>query len=207
MMPLVRRALRASVLLPLLALAAAPAACAGPGTYVWYSQVPPDQLATSHEVTISPGDTLSIRVLGHEEMTLTKEKVRSDGRIAVPLIGEVETTGKRPASLRAELEGRLKDYIVSPSVMVNVDESPLMTVALLGEVTKPGVYTFEPSTGLAQALAAGGGITEYASRDRIFVVRQQPRPMRIRFTYDTVRRNEDHAASFPLRAGDVVVVE
>jgi polysaccharide export outer membrane protein len=206
MMNLVRRALRASACLTLCGLAVVSSACAGPGTFVWYSEVSPDQLASSHEVVIHPGDTVSISVLGHADMSV-KEKVRSDGRVAVPLIGEVDANGKRPAALRAELEGRLKDYIVSPSVMLNVDESLPMTIALLGEVMHPGVYTLEPSTGLAQALAAGGGITEYASRDRIFVVRQQPRRMRIRFTYDTVRRDEGHAATFPLRPGDVVVVE
>jgi polysaccharide export outer membrane protein len=207
MSPVAPRLPRVSALLPLLALAFASAACAGPGTFVWYSQVPPDPLGSSRELTIHPGDTVSIRVLGHDEMTLAKEKVRSDGRIAFPLIGEVEASGKRPASLRAELEGRLKDYIVSPSVMLNVDEVQPITVVVMGEVNKPGVLTLEPTTGIAQALAASGGLTEYASRDRIFIVRQQPKHMRIRFTYETVSRDEGHAAGFPLRTGDVVVVE
>ena len=71
----------------------------------------------------------------------------------------------------------------------------------------PGVLTLDSSTGLAQALAAAGGLTEFANRDRIFVVRQQPRHVRIRFTWESVSRDEGRAATFPLRPGDVVVVE
>jgi polysaccharide export outer membrane protein len=91
--------------------------------------------------------------------------------------------------------------------MLNVDEVQPMTIVLLGEITHPGVVTLEPATGLAHAIAVGGGLTDYASRDRIFVLRQQPKPMRIRFTYEALTHDEDRAATFPLRTGDVVVVE
>jgi polysaccharide export outer membrane protein len=168
--------------------------------------VPAADAVAPHELVIHEGDMLSVRVLGHDEMTV-KERVRSDGRIAIPLIGEVEVQGKRPAMVRSEIEARLKAFIVSPSVMFNVDEVQPLTVVLLGEVGRPGTYVLDPSAGLAQALAAGGGLTEFAQRDRIFVVRQRPTPARIRFTYEAVSRNESRAAAFPLHAGDVVVVE
>jgi polysaccharide export outer membrane protein len=187
-------------------LVASAAACSGPGQYVWFSDLPPDQSARPREFLIHVGDTLTMHVLGHEEMTI-KQKVRSDGRIAVPLIGEVDAVDKRPSSLRSELEARLKDYIVSPSVVLAVDEVQPMTIVLLGEVGHPGAYTLEPYSGLAQALAAGGGLTEFARRDRIFVVRQRPRPARIRFTFEAVSHDEGRAAAFPLHNGDVVVVE
>ena len=197
-----------SACIGLACLAVTAAACGGAGTFVWYSQVPADQVAASRELIIHKGDTLSrpgARPRGDERSS--RRKVRSDGRIAVPLIGEVEAQGKRPSALRSELEGRLKDYIVSPSVMLNVDEVEPMTIVLLGEVAHPGAYQLEPATGIAQALAMGGGLTEYAKRDRIFIVRQLPKPSRIRFTYDMITRDEVHAATFPLRTGDVVVVE
>jgi polysaccharide export outer membrane protein len=187
-------------------LVACAAACSGAGQYVWFTDLPANQNARPPEFLIHVGDTISMHVLGHEEMTL-KQKVRSDGRIAVPLIGEIDALDKRPSSLRAELEARLKDYIVSPSVMLSIDEVQPMTVVLLGEVGHPGSYTLEPYSGLAAALAAGGGLTEYARRDRIFVVRQRPTPARIRFTYDAISHDQARAAAFPLHNGDVVVVE
>ena len=187
-----------------LALAAVSTGCAGPGSYVWFSAMPAED--SSGEYLINAGDVINVRVLGHEDM-LTKARVRADGRIAVPIIGEVEARGKRPSALRAEIEGRLKDFLVMPSVTVNVDESLPVSIAVLGEVTHPGVFPIDPSMSLAQVLALSGGVTDFASRDRIFVIRSSPKPERIRFTYEAVVRNESRADGFRLHPGDFVVVE
>jgi len=179
--------------------------CSASGQYVWFTSLPREVANGSADYLINVGDTVDVRVLGHEDVSV-KEKVRIDGRIAVPLVGEVEARGKRPSALRAELEGRLKDFIVSPSITVNVVEVQLMTILLLGEVTHPGAFQVDPSVPLAHALALGGGLTDYASRDSIYVVRQQP-PIRVRFTYQAVMRNEGRAGEFPLHPGDMVEVE
>src|SRR5258708_28619995 len=89
----------------LLCVGIAPA-CAGAGEYVWFAQLPSEATLASAEYVIAVGDLVSVKVLGHEEMTL-KERARSDGRLALLLIGEVEAKGKRPSALRAELQGRL----------------------------------------------------------------------------------------------------
>jgi polysaccharide biosynthesis/export protein len=181
-------------------------ACSGPGQYVWFEQLPSEARAPRDDYLIGVGDMINIRVLGHEEMSV-HQRVRADGRLALLLIGEVEAKGKRPSALRAELEGRLKDYIVSPSIAVNVEESLPLTVLVLGEVAHPGAYSLEHDARLAHALALGGGLTEYASRDGIFVVRDDPAPVRIRFTYEAVRRNIGRAGEFQLHPGDIVEVE
>jgi polysaccharide export outer membrane protein len=182
------------------------AGCAGAGEYVWFQQLPPETAQLNNEYVIGVGDLLSIRVLGREEMTV-KQRVRADGRIALLLIGDVDAKGKRPNALKGELEGRLKDYIVSPSVVVNIEEALPMTILLLGEVAHPGAYPLEQDPRLAHALALAGGLTDYASRSSIFVVRSQPRPLRIRFTYDSIYRNTDGAGDFLLHRGDLVEVE
>ena len=181
-------------------------ACAGPGEYVWFNEVPRDTAPPSNDYVINVGDLISIRALSHDEMT-TRVKVRTDGRIAIPILGEIEARGKRPGALRAELEARLKDYLVTPSVTVNVEEAQPITITVLGEVLRPGTYNIDPTYGVAAALALGGGVTEYASRDSIYVVRSMPKHQRIRFTYEAVSRGQNGAGAFPLRAGDVVVVE
>jgi polysaccharide biosynthesis/export protein len=190
----------------LVCLGLAVPSCSSAGSYVWYSQLSPQALAEANEYLVSVGDMLNIRVLGHEDMS-TKVRVRSDGRVAIPIIGEIGAAGKRPSALRSEIEARLKDFLVMPSVTVNIDESLPLKITLLGEVARPGVFPVEPSTSLAEALALGGGVTEFASRDRIFVVRSTPQPTRIRFTWDAVTRDLGRAASFQVRAGDVIVVE
>jgi polysaccharide biosynthesis/export protein len=182
----------------------AQAACRGAGSYTWFDALPPEGPAP--EYTVNAGDVVNIRVLGHDDMT-TRVRVRGDGRIAVPIIGEVDARGKHPSGLRAEIEAKLKDYLVMPSVTLNIDEMQPVTVAVLGEVGHPGVFPFDPNMRLAEVLALGGGVTDFASRDSIFVVRTSPRPARIRFTYDAVTRNDGNAAAFRLHPGDVVVVE
>lgn len=182
----------------------AASACAGPGNYVWFSSLPHED--PSEQYVISRGDVLSVRVLGHEDMT-TRVRVRADGRIALPIIGELDASGKTPSALRAEIEARLKDYVVMPSVTLNVEETQPATIAVVGEVAHPGVFPLEPNMRLAQAVALGGGLTEFASRDRIFVVRTDPRPVRIRFTYRALIRDEDSAGEFRLHPGDLVEVE
>jgi polysaccharide export outer membrane protein len=187
-------------------LLCAAAGCAGPGEYVWFRDLPPNTTQTSTEYVIGVGDVVSIRVLGREEMTV-KERVRSDGRLALLLIGDVVALGKRPSALKAELEGRLKDYIVSPSVVVNISEVQPTAILILGEVAKSGAYPLDEDPRLAHALAVAGGLNDYASREGIFVVRRDAKSMRIRFTYDAIRRNVGGAGDFPLRRGDVVEVE
>lgn len=189
-----------------LGIAGSQAACMGSGSYVWFTELPPEMTAERSEYLISAGDILNVRVLGHEEMNV-REKVRPDGRIAIPIVGEVEARGKRPGALRAELEARLKDYINVPSVMLNVDEPQPINIVVMGEVTRPGAYPVDPNAGLAHALAMGGGLTDFASRDSIYIVRQVPTAMRIRFTYAAITRNIGRAAIFPLHAGDMIVVE
>jgi polysaccharide export outer membrane protein len=101
----------------------------------------------------------------------------------------------------------LKQFIVSPHVTVNVEESQPVQVTVLGEVGTKGALMLAPPATLVQALAQAGGPNAFADKDRIFVVRQAPTYQRIRFTYAAVLNNQANAAHFPLRWGDVIVVE
>jgi polysaccharide export outer membrane protein len=78
---------------------------------------------------------------------------------------------------------------------------------VLGEVNRPGIYALPIGAGVLQALAAASGLTQYASKDRIFVVRDSPQRARIRFEFSQLTQAEGKAATFRLRVGDVVVVE
>jgi polysaccharide export outer membrane protein len=91
-------------------------------------------------------------------------------------------------------------------VTVTVEETTPASVSVLGEVTRPGTYPLDPSAGVLQALAAAGGLTEYAGKSSIFVVRRAP-PARVRFAFASLVQADSRAASFRLRAGDVVIVE
>lgn len=181
--------------------------CGGAGQFVWYAEMPPAERGElAGDYVIGVGDSISIRV--YEQDGLSGDaKIRTDGKIALPLAGELVAAGKRPAALSREIEALLKEFIVTPRVTVNVTQSQPITVTVVGEVNRVGTLTLEPPARIVQALAQSGGPGEYADKGRIFVLRQFPAYRRIRFTWDSITRNEQGAAAFQLRTGDVIVIE
>lgn len=192
-----------------LAVALGSAAC-GAGSYVRIDDLADRDLRAAPEgvLVITSGDLLNIRVYNQDAIS-THGRVGADGKIAIPLVGEVVARGARPGALAREIESRLKSFIVSPSVSITVEESQSLRVSVLGEVAHPGVFPITPSTNVLQALALAGGITDYADRDRVFVLRRRPgKPLlRIRFDYEDLTRGVGKSAAFPLAAGDTVIVE
>jgi polysaccharide export outer membrane protein len=199
-----RQARRIGVLTGLLVVNA----CAGVnGPYVWVDEYAPTRKGPA-DYAIGVGDLLNIQVWDHDKIS-TRERVRSDGRISIPLLGDVEATGKAPRQLGIELERRLGDanLVVNPRVNVMVDEVRPISVAILGAVSRPGTYSLEPGAGVAIALASAGGLTDFAHADRVFVVRRVPTPVRIRFTFEAITGGVGEAPVFKLQSGDLVVVE
>ncbi|SRR6266852_3576547 len=179
--------------------------CANLGNYVWVDQYK-EAAVPEKPYTIAPGDLIQVRVFNQEQLS-ARVRVRADGKVSLPLLNDVEAAGYTPVALSQVLERRLKELVNAPSVTVSLEETKPQTVMVIGEVTKPGALPYDPAAGVLQALAAAGGLTPDASGDRIFVLRQTPNPVRIRFSFDRLRRQEGRAATFRLRPGDVVVVE
>jgi polysaccharide biosynthesis/export protein len=183
-------------------VALALAGCGG-APFVWIDELPQQQAAD--EYVIAPGDLVGVRVFNQENMS-TRARVRSDGKVALPFLGDVELRGKTPAAVSRELGVRFKEYVVSPVVTVSLEETQPTAVSVLGEVAHPGNYTLDASSGVLQALAAAGGLTDYASRDAIYLVRRAS-GTRVRFRFSSLAQGDGRASAFRLRAGDVVIVE
>jgi polysaccharide biosynthesis/export protein len=162
--------------------------------------------SVSNEYIINIGDSLSIQVWEQPLLSGTMP-VRSDGRISIPLINEVQAAGKTPSKLQAEIEASLKSVVLNPKVTIVVLNSKPPTISIMGEVGKPGPMPLDRDTGVAEALAAAGGLSPFAHKDRIFVVRSTPEPARIHFTYEALTRKVGKASQFRLRPGDIIVVE
>ncbi len=188
-------------------LCALSASCADLGKFVWINDYPRSASA-EHGFVISAGDLLLLRVYNQDQLT-TRARVRADGRVTLPLLNDVEAAGYSPTTLGQQLETRYKEFLKLPVVSVAVEEVQPLTVPVGGEVVKPGLVTVDrgAGAGVLQALIASGGLTEYAHRDRIFVLRRKDPPQRIRFTWEALTRSEEHAAGFALQQGDSVVVE
>lgn len=191
-------------------LAALSSAGCGAGAFVWVDQLDAASAAPPPESAylIAGGDLLNVRVYDQDAIS-THCRVSPDGKIAVPLVGEIEAQGQTASALAAQIARRLKPFIVAPSVTITLEEAQAVKIALVGEVARPGVFPLVPGTGIFQALALAGGLTEYASHDGIFVLR--PRigkgPLRIRIAYDYLTRGIGRSATFQLQPGDTVVVE
>jgi polysaccharide export outer membrane protein len=117
----------------------------------------------------------------------------------------VKVVGLTPSDAAKAVEGALKGKVTAP-VSVTVVESRADTVAVLGEVADPGRYTIKTGDTVLDALAQAGGLTQYARRDRIFVLRRREQS-RIRFTYEKLSGTSPRAIAFQLEDGDIIVVE
>ncbi len=199
---------RSVLSLPLAALLALASGCAHlQGAFTWVDELPSE--AAPEEVggyVIAHGDVLSVRVWNEEGMS-ARPRVREDGQISLPFLNDVKAVGLTPAVLAQQLQARLKQFISNPGVAVALEERQPVSVSVLGQVTEPGAYTLEPGRGVLHALAQAKGLTQFASEDRIFVLRKGFQGGRIRFRYDKLTRAEGRSATFRLQSGDVVVVE
>jgi polysaccharide export outer membrane protein len=118
---------------------------------------------------IGLGDVLEVSVWKNPELTVTVP-VRPDGRISVPLLGDVQAAGLAPLALKAALTDGYKEYITAPGVSVVVKEIHSRKIYVTGEVAHPGTYDLEPRGKLMQALALAGGLTPYA-KGRVVLLR------------------------------------
>jgi polysaccharide export outer membrane protein len=189
-----------------LGLAAVVSCAHAGGPYVWVDDYAPPDAEAGRDYKIAPGDLLSVTVFRQEGMS-TRERVRQDGMVSLPLLRDVQAAGLSPTMLAEHIQNRLKSFINVPNVTVAVEESRPLAVSVLGEVVRPGQYNLEKGAGVLDALAAAGGFTDFAHRDSIFVLRRQPKLVRIRSTFEALSRGEGRAIAFRLQPGDAVVVE
>jgi polysaccharide export outer membrane protein len=197
---------RTVLILVSICLAGLLAACApGIGNAIAIDKFEDSGEAATDEYVINIGDMLGIQVWEQASLSST-QPVRPDGRISMPLIAEIQAAGKTPTKLQAEIEAALKSIVINPRVTVAVQNPKLPTITLLGEVGKQGPMDLTPGMGVAQALAAAGGLSNFAHKDRIFVSRKTPKPVMILFTYDALLQGSGRAAEFKLRPGDTIIV-
>ena len=122
------------------------------------------------EFRIGPDDVIEVSVYQDKDLDRTVP-VRPDGKISLPLIGEMPASGKTATDLQKEIAQKLKQYIADPTVTVVVKEVNSPKVSVLGEVKTPGMYKIKDHATLLDAIASAGGLTEYAKRNKIYVLR------------------------------------
>ena len=161
--------------------------------------------AVTDEYRVGPGDKLRIEVYKDQQLSQSVQ-VRPDGKITLPLIGDMEATGRTPIELRDTIAKSLKDYVNNPTVTVIVVEAIASQVYVMGEVTHPGTMQLHGPTTILQALAMAGGFKEFANTKDVRVLRPNGggSMQTLRFNYKEVLAGD--AKPIFLRAGDTIVV-
>jgi polysaccharide export outer membrane protein len=158
------------------------------------------------EYRIGREDVLEV-VVWHEPELTRVVPVRPDGRISLPLAGEMQAAGKTPAELQAGVAKALGPYIQDAAVAVLVREINGPRVFVMGEVTRPGGFPLRGPMTVMQAIALAGGRTEFA-RDEVVWLRERPdgaAPDRVSLSFDELVKGEAAGALW-LRGGDVLYV-
>ena len=165
----------------------------------------PDPRPEMGEYRIGREDVLEVVVWREPELTRVVP-VRPDGKISLPLAGELDAAGKTPAELQAGLTKALGSYIQDPAVAVLVREINGARVYVLGEVTHPGGFPLRGPMTVVQAVALAGGRTEFANGD-VRWLRQKPDGAtdRVELSFDELVKGEAAGALW-LRSGDVLYV-
>jgi len=159
------------------------------------------------EYRIGPGDVLGIDVWKEPDASSPSAPVRPDGKLSLPMIGEVDAANLTPTDLERLLTKRYREYIRDTHVTVVVKEINSKKVYLVGEVKKEGPVRMLAPITVLQALAEAGGVTDYAKRRKIYVLRTvEGRQVRLAFDYDAVLRGDNTEQNVELVAGDTVVV-
>ena len=156
------------------------------------------------EYRLGPGDKLRIEVYKDAQLSQSLQ-VRPDGKITLPLVGDIAAAGNTPAQLRETLTTSLKEYVTNPVVTVIVVEAVAAQVYVIGEVTNPGTLVMQGPMTVLQALAQTGGLREFADRDDIRILRKTQNGVQtISFNYKRAIKGETEP--FFLQPGDTVVV-
>lgn len=151
------------------------------------------------------GDKLRIEVYKDAQLSQSLQ-IRPDGKITLPLVGDVVAAGKTSAELRDTLTTSLKEYIGNPVVTVIVVETMPQTIHVMGEVNAPGPQAVSGEVPIIQALAAAGGFKLFANKKDIKVLRKGPNGMTtLTFNYNDAIKGS--ARILTLRPGDTVIVQ
>jgi polysaccharide biosynthesis/export protein len=156
---------------------------------------------------IGDGDMLGINVWNEKELT-TSIPVRSDGRISLPLIGEIQASGKTPIQLKDDITTKLLAFISAPTVTVTVLQMRSQKFNILGRVSKPGSYSLSETTTVLDAIAAAGGFLDFAKQKGIYILRKDHAGglTRIAFNYKDVIRGSHPEENITLKPDDTIVV-
>jgi polysaccharide export outer membrane protein len=164
----------------------------------------PRAATTAADYQMVPGDKLRVEVYKDPQLSQSLQ-VRPDGKITLPLVGDLAAAGRTPTELRDAVAASLKEYIKDPVVTVIVVETVPEVIYVMGEVNTPGPQPMRGPISVLQALAMAGGFKDFAHTKDIRILRKSPAGLRtLRFNYNEAVKGS--GTPLLLMAGDTVIV-
>ena len=156
---------------------------------------------------IGNDDVLAISVWKEPELTKAIP-VRSDGKISLPLVGEMQATGKTPLQLELDITEKLKNFITTPEVTVIVQTVNSRKFNMLGEVNKPGEYPLTASTTIMDAIAMAGGFKDFAKKTGVYILRKGPdgSESHLKFNYKEFIKGKNSSQNIRIEPNDTIIV-
>ena len=165
-------------------------------------------VSAASDYRLAAGDKLRIEVYKDAQLSQSLQ-IRPDGKITLPLLGDLAAAGRTSVELRDAIGAALNDYITNPVVTVILVEATPQVVFVTGEVNKPGpVPLVNGRISVLQALAVAGGFTDFANKKDIRILRKGASGMQtLRFNYKDALDEEKMREPLALQAGDTVIVK
>jgi polysaccharide export outer membrane protein len=151
---------------------------------------------------IGPEDILAVRVWREPELS-SAVQVRPDGKITLPLVGEMQAAGQTPEGLKSKIVEALQEYIIKPDVIVSLQSVQSRKYYITGEVNRPGTFPLVVPTTVLEALTNAGGFKEFANTKKITILRNGKI---VKFNYNEVVKGKNMQQNVPIENGDYIVV-
>jgi len=165
--------------------------------------------AKPHDNTFVIGaeDVLAVNVWKEQDVSRTVP-VRSDGKISLPLAGEVIAAGLTPLQLEQSISDKLKNYITDPQVTVIVQQINSQKFNILGQVVKPGAYPLIAATTIVDAISIAGGFRDFAKKKGIYILRKDASgaETRIPFNYQDFIKGKNTSQNIAIQPHDTIIV-
>jgi polysaccharide export outer membrane protein len=160
--------------------------------------------AVAADYRLVVGDKLRIEVYKDPQLSQSLQ-IRPDGKITLPLLGDIVAAGRTSLALRDAIAASLKEYVTNPVVTVIVVETEPETISVMGEVNNPGVHPFRKQLSMLEALALAGGFKDFANTKNIIIHRATRTGIeRIPFNYKDAIKHDSKPVF--LQPGDIVIV-
>lgn len=188
-------------------LLAVPIGCASVSKEAFEEAVKP----VPKDFLLGPEDVLEVSVWRNQDLSRTVV-IRPDGKISLPLIGEIQASGFNPAQVAAKIAARLAEFKENPNVSVSIKEVNSYFIYVLGEVHRPGKYPLKSYVTVLQGVSMAGGFLPFASQNNMQVIRTRAYEngkevqIRIPVPYNELVAGKGAIGNFTLKSGDTIVV-